>query len=92
MRVFPCLHFKVHEMLMPSTTDTLLDMWTDTLAYSVQRERFQEKALHVFRLARAGLTYLSLGMHEEERRRATGKFEKYQMPMDLGFIRDDWKQ
>jgi hypothetical protein len=83
-------YFKVHEMLVPSKTGTLLDTWTDTLAYSVQREQFQENALHVFRLARAGLIYLSLGMHEEERRRAIA--DELTMPMSFTLLRDDWKR
>jgi hypothetical protein len=44
--------------------------WRDRLAYSVQREDFYHKTLRVFWLARAGLTYLSLGMHSEEQRRS----------------------
>ena len=47
--------------------------------------------LHVFRLARAALIYLSLGMHGEEQRRnkANPKAKKASMRLDVW--RDAWK-
>jgi hypothetical protein len=84
-------YFKVHEMLVPST-GTRLDMWADKLAYSVRREDFQAKALHVFRLARAGLIYLSLGMHQEELKRKASGPEGLAMPMLLDLWDDEWKR
>jgi hypothetical protein len=47
----------------------------------VQREDFEAKTLHVFRMARAGLIYLSLGMHAEERRRAATEPKRPLAPM-----------
>jgi len=45
------------------------EAWIDVGLFGAARD-FEAKTLHVFRLARAGLVYLSLGMHAEERRRA----------------------
>jgi hypothetical protein len=82
-------YFKVHESWIPSPR-TRRDMWSDQLAYSVQRNDFQNKTLNVFKLARAALIYLSLAMHQEELRRREGK-EELEMPMVLTTIEDDWK-
>jgi hypothetical protein len=67
-------------------------MWTDDLAYSIQREDFEAKTLRVLRHARAGLVYLSLAMHREERRRAENKDITRTMPMTLDIWEDDWKR
>jgi LA2681-like HEPN len=66
--------------------------WIDRLAYSVQRENFEMKTMHVLRMARAGLIYLSLGMHAEERRRdATGP-KGLRAPMELPPLEERWKR
>ena len=50
------------------------------------------KGLRVFELARAGLIYLSLGMHREERCRAKLKDGTKIMPMALDLWDDTWKK
>jgi LA2681-like HEPN len=85
-------YLKVHEMLIRKPKgDPCGDMWTDRLAYSLSRREFEAKALKVFRLTRAGLVYLSLGMHAEERRRAGNKPKGKRMPMELPILEDRWK-
>lgn len=86
-------YLKIHEMLVPSTErGGLDDKWIDRLAYSVRRDDFEAKTLQVFKLARAGLIYLSLGMHREERKRAQGKPEGLKMEMSLDLVQDSWKR
>jgi hypothetical protein len=76
-------YLKVHEILVPRPKkESILDIWTDRLAYSVQRNDFEKKTLHLFKLARAAIIYLSLGMHREENRRGKGDPSKT-APMPL---------
>lgn len=87
-------YLKVHEIYIPPPSNpTALDrMWTDNLAYSIQREDFEAKTLRVLRHARAALVYLSLAMHREERRRAEGKDGTRKVPMRIDPWDDDRKQ
>ncbi|WP_407152622.1 LA2681 family HEPN domain-containing protein [Bradyrhizobium sp. ORS 86] len=62
-------YLKVHESLPASETP---DPWLDRPAYSVQREDFSRKTLRLLRLSRAALIYLSLAMHDKERKRPKG--------------------
>jgi LA2681-like HEPN len=49
----------------------------------VQRNEFERKTLHLFKLARAAIIYLSLGMHREEKRRGESDPRKIApMPLD----------
>jgi hypothetical protein len=83
-------YFKVHEMLVRVSASSS-DMWNDELAYSVERRAFEAKTLHLFRLVRAAMIYLSLSMHQEERRRHPPKENEITAPMVLDVLRDDWK-
>lgn len=86
-------YLKIHEMRIPHAEGGgFEDMWADRLAYSVGRNDFDAKTLQVFRLARAGLIYLSLGMHREEQRRARQQPAGRKIPMGLGIWRDAWKR
>jgi hypothetical protein len=81
-------YLKVHEMLPQGPREN--DLWHDRLAYSVQRQDFERKALRVLRLARAGLIYLSLSMHYEERQHS--KIESdLTASMSLDLMKDEWK-
>jgi tetratricopeptide (TPR) repeat protein len=82
-------YLKVHEMLIQRATDTAS---IDRLAYPVQRKDLLAKTFRVFRLARAGLIYLCLGMHREERRRSTERKQEVVVPMSLDVWEDDWKR
>jgi hypothetical protein len=83
-------YLKVHEMLVfrPAPDDP----FRDRLAYSIQREAFIDKTLLVLRRARAALIYLSLGMHQEERRRSKNKKDGLIASMRLDHWEDDWKR
>jgi hypothetical protein len=87
-------YLKVHEMLLPrSGNDPISDMFTDRLAYSIARDDLQAKTIHLYRLARAALIYLSLGMHrEEELRRRAHKAQGLIAPMTLYSWRDQDKR
>lgn len=87
-------YLKVHEIYSPPPVNpTAVDsMWIDQLAYSIHREDFEAKTLRMLRHARAGLVYLSLSMHREERRRAKGKDDMRTVPMELDFWDDEWKR
>ena len=84
-------YLKVHEILLSSGNHASEDAWSDRLAYSVSRSEFQDKTIHVLKLARAGLIYLSLGMFREEQRRDRARNEGLRMPMMLDLWDDDWK-
>ena len=79
---------------------TSRDLWTDRLAYSIQRQDLAEKTSRVFKLARAALIYLSLGMHREElSRRAAPEQEAgaarargLNLPMQLPLWDDNLKR
>jgi hypothetical protein len=85
-------YLKVHEILVPhAKSGRQPDLWTDRLGYSVQREDFERKTLRLFKLARAAIIYLSLGMHREEKRRRKGDSSKI-MPMPLDRWSDRFKR
>jgi hypothetical protein len=83
-------YLKIHEILVPQLVAD--NSFRDRLAYSIQREAFIDKTLLVLRRARAALIYLSLGMHQEERRRSKNKKEGLIAQMHLDNWDDDWKQ
>jgi hypothetical protein len=86
-------YLKIHEILLPKSQDTDYEAaWSDRLAYSVQRGDFQDKALHLLRLARAALIYLCFGMHREELHRAQGKDPHTKVPMTLPLMNEQWKR
>jgi len=86
-------YFKVHEVMVPrKAPDAPPDFFHDRLAYSVQRERFEDKTIRLMKLARAALIYLSLGMHREEERRAKRRSPTKIAPMSLDLWKDAWKR
>ena len=87
-------YFKVHEIYSPRRANPGAGdkVWIDDLAYSIQREDFDAKTLRVLKHARAGLVYLSLAMHYEERRHAKNQDGARTMPMKLDLWEDDWKR
>jgi hypothetical protein len=86
-------YLKIHEILLPKSQSTDYDAaWSDRMAYSVQRSDFEDKAIHVLRLARAALIYLCFGMHREELRRWSGKDSHLKAPMTLPLVEQRWKR
>ncbi len=58
--------------------------------YRTTRDSFSLKTLKLFKLVRAALIYLSLGIHIEERKK-TSKVDGIIAPMPLDIWEDDWK-
>jgi hypothetical protein len=86
-------YLKVHEILIQRPpAKTIPDLWTDRLAFPVQREMFEAMTLHVFGLARAALIYLSLGMHREEQKRNKSNPKAKRVSMRLDIWRDAWRR
>jgi hypothetical protein len=85
-------YLKVHEVLVPRLPPSpISDTWKDRLAHSIVRKDFEAKSIRLFKLARAALIYLSLGMHREEHRRDEGSDGKMVGPMALHPWRDEFK-
>jgi hypothetical protein len=63
------------------------------LAYSVARSELNAKTIQLYRLARSGLIYLALGMHQEEiKRDPSGRAPKgLEMSMIVDRWSDKWK-
>jgi tetratricopeptide (TPR) repeat protein len=60
-------YLKVHEIVRSVAAPSFLD---DQYATSISRTSFEAKAMTIMKLARAAVTYLSLGIHSDERKRA----------------------
>lgn len=60
-------YVKVHEWLMGHSGP--LDLFHDTKAHSIVRDDLEGKSLRLLQLVRSALIYLTLGMHQEERKR-----------------------
>ncbi|MCB9838213.1 MAG: hypothetical protein H6813_02645 [Phycisphaeraceae bacterium] len=66
--------------------------FTDGLAVSLSREEFEAMTMRLLRMTRAAIIYLSLGVHREERVRATERGPNaITPPMFLDKWEDDWK-
>lgn len=81
-------YVKVHEFSAPALGND--DLFRDTLAYGLTRSDLEQKTLRLLQLARSALVYLSLAMHQEERRRAKGR-SGLSAPMLLDVWRNEWK-
>jgi LA2681-like HEPN len=88
-------YVKVHWLAVPKIqpAGASIDLFKDTLAYSISRDDLERRTLHVMRLAREALIYLSLGMHaEERRRRALSPAQGLAMPIELPTLDDGEKR
>ena len=88
-------YVKVHIMgpFNRSTDSAKPDLFFDTLAHSLSADDLQRRTLHLLKLVRSALIYLSLGMHkEEERRRAEMGPDAVTPPMPIDAWDDDWKR
>lgn len=85
-------YLKVHDLVIPAEGDDSQGT-RDQYAKSVGRQSLESKTLALLRLARAAITYLSLGIHAEERRRASNRPENAIVPpMFLPKVEDAWKR
>ena len=90
-------YLKIHSVFWgPSKpggpSDKIFDMLCDSLAYSVNRTEFEEKALRLLKIARSAIIYLSLAIHVEEKTRERLRNKSVpvgMLPMDI--FDDDWK-
>ncbi|GLR89776.1 LA2681 family HEPN domain-containing protein [Bradyrhizobium iriomotense] len=84
-------YLRVHEILIRKQPSAAPDPWTDRLAYSVSRSELNAKTIQLYRMARAALIYLALGMHHEENKRDRTGPKGLKMPMSLDRWSDTWK-
>ena len=63
----------------------------DALPLGRELAPVEEKALRLFRYARASLIYLSLAVHREEALRSDGDTETFTLPVPLTLWDDEWK-
>ncbi len=84
-------YLKVHDFVVP--THGLPDGQRDQYARPIGRGSLEAKTLTLLRLAGSAITYLSLGIHAEEKIRE-GKREPGSItpPMFLTMVPDDWKR
>jgi len=83
-------YFKVHEDPWNPAGGTPL---RDTIAYSITRSELTLKTLHLARLARAGLIYLSLAIHREERElQSSERSGSAPRPLELPLVADEFKR
>lgn len=64
----------------------------DTLAYNIERDTLEQKALRITKLARAALLYLVLSVHIEEERRSEERGNKKVIGIPLDLYDDEWKK
>jgi hypothetical protein len=87
-------YLKLHDRLWSGPTDegSAFGGRTDALAFSVYRSDFTAKAIGLMKMARAALTYLSLAIHAEERKRELARPTKgLVLPMPMDTWEDEWK-
>lgn len=88
-------YLKLHEDLWrgpPSELDTMTGAMTDKLAFSVYRYDFETKTLRLLKMVRAALIYLSLAVHQEEKKRAESRDPNERiLSMEPDIWEDGWK-
>lgn len=86
-------YLKLHETCSPqSSAKTQTNRLGDRLAYSVGRHDFEAKTRRILKRIRAGLIYLSLGVHFEEKRRRLERGNGRITPqLSLDTWNDEWK-
>jgi len=67
-------------------------MGEPNLWLSMSASDFEEKMLHILKVARAGITYLSLAVHSEESRRKAKYPKGKSAVMDIEEWDDEWKR
>jgi hypothetical protein len=88
-------YLKLHENLWSGLNDDgrAFGGRPDRMAFSVYRSHFTAKALRLLAMARAALMYLSLAIHNEEKRREQARPKKGMvLPMPVDTWEDEWKR
>ncbi len=85
-------YLKVHENLWNTNKSNDGFMFTDRLSFSITRKELEAKTLRLLKMVRAGLIYLSLTMHIEERKKFGPKENADKIPaIELDIWDDEWK-
>ena len=88
-------YLKLHDDLWlgPSSNDRdIFSGFTDILAYSIYRQKFERKTLRLLKLTRASLIYLSLAIFYEEQLRAKERgLDTFVGETMLDVWEDNWK-
>lgn len=80
---------QLHESWMAAGIDD--DQSYREVGFHIGRDEFAEKTLHVLKLARASLLYLSLAVHREEQIRFPDGSDRHVLSLPLDTWEDDWK-
>jgi hypothetical protein len=82
-------YLKLHSELWNGTDSST---FTDGLAVSLHRDEFEDMSMHLLSMTRAAIIYLTLGVHREEKVRASQRDPNtITPPMPLDNWEDDWK-
>jgi hypothetical protein len=81
---------RVHEDFASGLSPNL-EIFSSRLAYSIARGDLNTKTLRLFKLVRAAMIYLLLGMHREEARVAASE-KDLAFPMEITTVDDDLKR
>jgi tetratricopeptide (TPR) repeat protein len=81
---------RVHEDFASGLSPDL-EIFSSRLAYSIARGDLNTKTLRLFKLVRAAMIYLLLGMHREEARVAASE-KDLAFPMEITTVDDDLKR
>ena len=86
-------YLKVHELLFPTSDDEISKSLHDDLAYSIERNAFEQKTIRLLRLVRNALCYLSLAIHNEEIERDKKRdINEVIFPFNNVLWNDNWKK
>lgn len=85
-------YLKVHDLVIPAESDPPGGT-RDQYAKSIGRQSLKSKTRAILRLARSAITYLSFGIHAEERKRASDRpKDAIVPPIFLPKVEDGWKR
>lgn len=76
-------YLKVHDDMWGYTDRSSNSMFDDQWACHMSMQELQQKTLRILKMARAGLTYLSLAVHREEKLRCSQTPDGITLPMSL---------
>ena len=76
-------YLKVHDDMWGYTDRSCNSIFDDQWAYHLSMQELQKKALRILKMARCGLTYLSLAVHREESLRRSQTPDGIAVPMSL---------
>jgi len=76
-------YLKVHDDMWSFTDRSSASMFDDQWATHLSMQELQQKTLRILKIARCGLTYLSLAVHREESLRRSQTPDEITVPMSL---------